>query len=81
MYIYMVCIYICIMCTSIYIYIYYVYVCVYIYIYWPCSIELLNYLMVAPSEKGQHGDLTLEKKKNIKKHCEIKIPFQINLYN
>ena len=36
--------------------------------------------MVAPSEKGQHGDLTLEKK-NIKKHCEIKIPFQINLYN
>ena len=41
----------------------YVYVCVYIYIYWPCSIELLNYLMVAPSEKGQHGDLTLEKTK------------------
>ena len=56
MYIY-ICMYVCI----------YIYVCmcihIYIYIYWPCSIELLNYLMVAPSEKGQHGDLTLKQKK------------------
>ena len=45
----------------------YIYICMYVYTYiyinCPSSIELLNYLMVAPSEKGQHGDLTLKQKK------------------